>query len=144
MISSLELEANMIELDEHIAKDQLALDAMPHSGLTFLPSGEAVFACNNIEDRWLMNSCHDQLKEQREHLTAEWLTARAAEEEAQRRGCTPEEIIALWEDRCTYIPDYDDHSSDDCRAEQNILCEVGMHIEVNPIPLNKLDRNEAW
>ena len=97
------------------------------SGLAMLPSGPA-FVCFGAEERWMRaeheeqeRRCKEWERERREYL-------RELALEAERRGCDEDELEALWQGKATYIPDYDDHSSDDPRAEQNIVCELGMSI----------------
>lgn len=55
-----------------------------------------------------------------------------AEIEAERRGCDVIDIIEMWEDKELDASDYDNHSSDDARAEQLFCNEYGVHIIRNP------------
>lgn len=136
--TSLEIEATIIEVDEAIHEIETSLNDLGHSGLTQV-NGEYMFVCMTSEERMCLYATLDSYSSLRMDLQGEWMTAHAAELEATRRKCTPEEVIALWEGKCTYIPDYDDHSSDDARAEQDILREVGMNIQANPLELRELD-----
>jgi len=136
--NSIEIEATIIEIDDDIYQLQEEINKLGPSGATFV-NGEPMFICRNSEDRMGMVANLDQLQQMRLDLQNEWMYSVSAEHEAKRMKCSPEEVIALWEGRCSSIPDYDDHSSDDALCAQNILCEVGMHIETNPLELNELD-----
>lgn len=80
------------------------------------------------EDRWALAESKRQEEETRiaEQEARDYQETLSAE--AQRRGCDEDELEALWQGHATYLPDYDDHTSDDPRAEQNITCELGMHV----------------
>lgn len=138
MISSLEIESHIVDIDEEIEGVKNRLDGIGQSGLVPMSDGWA-FMCLTSEGRMCLYATLDQLQSIRDDLEYSLFNAKLVEEEAVIRNCTPDEIIALREGKCTYIPDYDDHSSDDCRAEHNILCEVGMHIETNPFALEELE-----
>lgn len=136
--STLEIEAEIIEVDEMINEATEELEGFTRGGLTTI-NGMPAFVCQCDELSIGIDTTLINMQKRRNDLQADWLYAMAYEEEAKRRNCTPEEIVALWEGRCTYIPDYDDHSSDDARCEQNILCEVGMHIVTSPVKTQDLD-----
>jgi len=93
-----------------------------------LDGGRAIMCKRGSMDEYYRREAEQQAleyDERRRDIEEYW---RAAEEEAQRRGCDADEVVAVWEDRATYIPDYDDHDSDDPQAEQNILSENGMSV----------------
>lgn len=91
-------------------------------------NGNHGIMCTNIEESMLRRLADDQEQEAREWEAEQRQLQDELAGEAARRGCSEDELLALWQGKATYLPDYDDHSSDDPRCEQNICNELGMHV----------------
>ena len=66
----------------------------------------------------------DRMKAAEQEADQEWI---ATTEEACRRQCDPDDLLAIWDDTAEEPADYDDHDSEaDQPCRQSILDETGM------------------